>query len=131
MKRPLSYRFGDCAGDRPVAVADDCRTARGWLRFCARCPRHAQLMTLTISIDYDKQLVNGITASFSPSMIVWTVANGSKSEHHELNRITGTIHTGRKRNTGGRPADLQLRKSAPRNFEHYGTSRVLFPMAGP
>jgi hypothetical protein len=90
MKYFVLIVFGLALAISPAARADDSEPPTGVVALLCKMSRHAQLMTLTISIDYDKQLVNGITASFSPSMIVWTVENGNKSEHHELNRITGT-----------------------------------------
>jgi len=73
-----------------AVIADDSEPPTGTAALLCKMSKHAQLMTQTLSIDYDKQLVNGISATFTPSIIVWTVENGSITEHHELNRITGT-----------------------------------------
>ena len=75
-----------------IVLADDYGTPSGSAALLCKMSRHAQVTTETLSIDYDQKLVNGTLATFSASMITWIVHNGSESEHHELNRLTGTYN---------------------------------------
>ncbi len=75
-----------------VVLASDPEPPTGTAALLCKMSRHAQTTTETLSIDYDQKLVNGTPATFTASMIVWTVPNGARTEHHELNRLTGTYN---------------------------------------
>jgi hypothetical protein len=75
-----------------IARADDAQPPTGGAALLCKMSRNSQITTETLSLDYDKKLVNGIPAAFSESMITWTVQNGSESQRHELNRLTGTYN---------------------------------------
>jgi hypothetical protein len=75
-----------------TAFAEDDEPPTGSVGLLCQMSRHGLTSTETLSIDYDKKLVNGTPATFSDSMIIWTVRNGSENEHHELNRLTGTYN---------------------------------------
>jgi len=75
------------------ALADDPEEPpTGSVALLCKMSRHALTTTETLSIDYDQKMVNGTPAIFSASMITWTVHHGAESEHHELNRLTGTYN---------------------------------------
>jgi hypothetical protein len=76
-----------------VAAAYDDEPPTGSIALLCKMEQHSKEMTQTITIDYDKKLANGVPATFSPSAISWTVEANSKTEHHELNRITGIYYT--------------------------------------
>jgi hypothetical protein len=83
------------------AAADESEPPSGTAALLCQRSTHGQTTSRTISIDYDNKLVDGTPATFSGSMIVWTVRNGSGEEHHELNRLTGTYNYWEKGQTAG------------------------------
>jgi hypothetical protein len=76
--------------------------------------QHGEITTETLSIDYDQKLVNGISATFSTSKIIWTVQNGSRSEHHELNRLTGMYYWTDAQNSAGPVPTFNCVKTPPK-----------------
>jgi len=75
-----------------TTFASDSEPPTGSIALLCKMSRHSQVMTQALSIDYDKKLANGAPATFTTSIISWTVEHDSKVEHHELNRITGTYY---------------------------------------
>jgi phospholipase C len=100
------------------AMADDDETKdpTGVVTLLCKMSRHSQVLTQTLSVDYDKKLVNGISANFTPSMISWNVENGSKSEHHELNRVTGYYYSWGDSDASTEPMPAFTCEIAPKKF---------------
>lgn len=86
-----------------IALAADPEPPTGTAALLCKMTRHGQTTTETLSVDYDKKLVNGTPADFSASMITWTARNGSDNERHELNRLTGTYNYWTESKTSAEP----------------------------
>ncbi len=74
------------------AIAYDDEAPTGSVALLCKMDQHSKEMTQTIMIDYDKKQANGVNATFTASTISWAVEVNSKTEHHELNRITGIYY---------------------------------------
>lgn len=99
-----------------IALADDAEPPTGSAALLCKMSRHAQITTETLSIDYDKKLVNGVPSDFSASMITWTVHNSAGSERHELNRLTGTYNYWTEGKTSTEPMQTFVCAKAPVKF---------------
>jgi hypothetical protein len=75
-----------------TVFAEDDEPPTGSVGLLCQMSRRGLTSTETLSIDYDKKLVNGTPATFTDSTITWTLRNGSQNEHYELNRLTGTYN---------------------------------------
>jgi hypothetical protein len=98
------------------ALADDNEPPTGSAGLLCQMSRHGLTSTETLSIDYDQKLVNGTPATFSDSMILWTVRKGSEDEHHELNRLTGTYDYWTDGRNTGEPMPTFVCVKAPMKF---------------
>ena len=99
-----------------VALAEDSEPPSGSAALLCKMSRHGQTTTETLSVDYDQKLVNGIPGAFSASMITWIVSNGAESEHHELNRLTGTYNYWTEGKTSTEPMPTFICVKAPEKF---------------
>lgn len=104
------------ASQAAMADDDDTKDPTGVVTLLCKMSQHAQVLTQTLSIDYDKKLVDGISANFTPSTISWTVENGSKTEHHELNRVTGSYYSWGDNDTSTAPLPAFMCEIAPKKF---------------
>ena len=116
MKYFFTIALGLLLASSSVALADDSEPPTGTVALLCKMSRHAQLLTQTLSVDYDKQQVNGVPAIFTASMIAWTVDNGPKREHHELNRITGIYYFWTENETSADPMPTFSCEKAPPKF---------------
>ena len=95
---------------------DDAKEPTGVVTLLCKMSNRSQVLTQTLSIDYDRNLVNGITANFSPSIISWTVPNGSKTAHYELNRVTGYYYFWTDNESSTDPMSAFTCELAPKKF---------------
>jgi hypothetical protein len=97
-------------------MAEETEDPTGVAALLCKMSNHGQVLSQTLSIDYDKKLVNGISANFTPSIISWTLANGSRTEHYELNRITGSYYSWTDNETSTDPKLAFTCEIAPKKF---------------
>ena len=104
------------ASQAAMADDDDQKDPTGIATLLCKMSNHAQVLTQTLSLDYDKKLVNGISANFTPSTISWNIEDGSKTVHYELNRVTGDYYSWGDSNTSTEPMPAFTCELAPKKF---------------
>ena len=104
------------ASQPAMAQEEETKDPTGVVALLCKMSNHSQLLTQTLSLDYDKKLVNGIAANFTPSVITWNVENGSRTEHYELNRVTGDYYSWGDNETSTDPKLAFTCEIAPKKF---------------